>query len=243
MWKYRWKKALPDSHSQLPALRDQSASSRSSSKTCGTPQWRGDGVPKSPVGTGGCWGRYSDLQPFFPGDPKVPAGEEAGNSMPSKVVDPALGAQLGYDGVDEGIACLALVWGAGVRGVFFWGQRTQDLSLREIPPSRHRGAGGCCPSRPAGRWGCRPSCQNWGCQRRRCRKIPSRGAARARRLGAGSAPAAGKGRISPSGWAGSCPAPHPFCRVPLAQPLPSTPKMVPHPLVDLVQPPPEGADR
>lgn len=66
--------------------------------------------------------------------------------MPSKVVDPALGAQLGHDGIDEGVACLALVWGAGVRGVFFGGQRTQDLSLREIPPSRHGGAGGCCPS-------------------------------------------------------------------------------------------------
>lgn len=60
--------------------------------------------------------------------------------------------------------------------------------------------------------------------------------------GARSAPAAGEGRISPSGWAGPCllQPPHPFCRVPLAHPLPPTPKMPPHPLVDLVQLPPEA---
>lgn len=50
--------------------------------------------------------------------------------MLSKVVDPALGAQLGHDGVDEGVARLALVWGAGVRqdrGMFLGG--SEDLGL------------------------------------------------------------------------------------------------------------------
>lgn len=73
----------------------------------------------------------SDLQPLFPGDPEVPAGEEAGNGVPSEVVDPALGTQLGHDGVNEGVASLALVWGVGVR----WGRGdilgrgSEDLGL------------------------------------------------------------------------------------------------------------------
>lgn len=46
--------------------------------------------------------------PALPADPEVPAGEEAGHSMPGQVVDPALLPQLGHDGVNPREACLAL---------------------------------------------------------------------------------------------------------------------------------------
>lgn len=48
------------------------------------------------------------LHSFFPGDPKVASGQEAGDSVPSQVMDPALFPQLRHDRVDPRKSCLSL---------------------------------------------------------------------------------------------------------------------------------------
>lgn len=49
-----------------------------------------------------------NLLSLLPADPQVAPGEEAGHSVPAQMVNPALLAQLGHDGIDEGESCAGL---------------------------------------------------------------------------------------------------------------------------------------
>lgn len=49
-----------------------------------------------------------NLHALFPADPKVPPCQEAGSSVPGKVMDPALLAQLGHNRIDPREARLCL---------------------------------------------------------------------------------------------------------------------------------------
>lgn len=48
------------------------------------------------------------LHPFFPGNPEIPSGKEASDSVSGQMVDPALLPQLRHDRVDPRESSLSL---------------------------------------------------------------------------------------------------------------------------------------
>ena len=61
-----------------------------------------------PPSTEACRPMRTHLHALLPADEEVPARQEAGDGVSGQVVDPALAAQLGHDGVNERVPGAAL---------------------------------------------------------------------------------------------------------------------------------------